>query len=154
MRLLGKYAFVALAFFALPAHAQVTTFNGLSVIDPYACAGDSAVYMKIQANADYGDVLTDGSADIAQETELSTYVTELGVLRLRQLESLDVNDGATVELLPGGHHFRLYSLASPLTVGMNFPLKMQFTELGEGEVQVPVIACETAAPPVLPKGSF
>ncbi len=154
MRFPIRYALAAFALLTLPAHAQVTTLNGLSVVDPYACAGDSAVYMSITANADYGDVLTGGSADIAEETELSTYISELGVLRLNQLESLDINDGTTVELVPGGHHFRLYGLVNPLAVGESFPLKMQFTELGEAEIQVPVVACETGVLPVLPKGSF
>jgi len=156
MRISVSFGFAAFMCLALPAHAQVTPLNGLSVIDPYACAGDSAVYMRIQSTADYGDVLTGGSASIAQEVELSTYVTELGVLRLRQLESLPVNDGSTVELLPGGNHFRLYGLANPLVAGTNFPLKIEFAELGEQEVSVPVVECEEIAPPipVLPKGSF
>lgn len=141
MTLRFALAAMVLSSFVLPAHAEETEINSMTVIDPWACAGDTAVYMQIRAPEAAGDVLTGASAEIAEKVEIHTYVWEYGVLRLRPVETIEIEAEETVELKPGSHHLRLLELAEPLETGAVFELELTFTTAGEGVVEVPVVEC-------------
>lgn len=139
-------AFVALVA-AVPARAAETDINGVTIIDPWSCAGDTVIYMDIQAPADVGDRLMGAGVAIAERVEIDTYVWEYGVLRLRPIEAINIAPDEVVQLKPGGHHLRLMELAEPLVPGTEFDLELVFANAGEGIVTVPVVDCAPEPPP-------
>jgi copper(I)-binding protein len=60
------------------------------------------------------------------------------VMRMRQVDAIDVPAGRTVELKPGGLHLMFMDLKAPLTNGTRFPLTLRFEKAGEVQVQVQV----------------
>ena len=84
------------------------------------------------------------SADIAQSVELHTMRMDGDVMRMRQLDSVDVPAKQSVEFKPGGMHVMLIGLKTPLKVGNNFPMTLRFEKAGSVSVNVRVLP----APPV------
>ena len=66
------------------------------------------------------------------------------VMRMREVDAIDLPADARVELKPGGLHLMLLGLKEPLKAGQHFPLKLRFEKAGEVTVEVDVDA--SAAP--------
>jgi copper(I)-binding protein len=62
------------------------------------------------------------------------------VMKMRQVEAIEVPAGKSVELKPGGLHIMFIGLKAPLKAGDKFPLKLKFEKAGEVTVQVNVEA--------------
>ena len=69
------------------------------------------------------------------------------VMRMREVGTIDVPAGGTVELQPGGLHLMLMGLKKPLVAGQAFPLTLRFEKAGAVEVQMKVVAPGTEAAP-------
>jgi copper(I)-binding protein len=89
------------------------------------------------------DRLLSGSAPVSQVVELHTMNMEGDVMRMRQVQAIDVPAGGTVELKPGGMHLMFIGLKQPLKAGDTFPLTLRFEKAGEVKVDVQI----TARPP-------
>jgi copper(I)-binding protein len=85
------------------------------------------------------------SADIAQSVELHTMRMDGDVMRMRQLDSVDVPVKQSVEFKPGGMHVMLIGLKTPLRVGNNFPMTLRFEKAGSVSVNVRVLPAPPAA---------
>ena len=92
-----------------------------------------------------GDRLLAVSADIAQSVELHTMRMDGDVMRMRQLDSVDVPAKQSVEFKPGGMHVMLIGLKTPLKVGNNFPMTLRFEKAGSVSVNVRVLPAPPAA---------
>ena len=57
---------------------------------------------------------------------------------MREVSSIDIPAGRTVELKPGGLHIMLMGLTQPLKDGEMFPLTLTFANEGEVPVEVMV----------------
>ncbi len=60
------------------------------------------------------------------------------MMGMREIEGLDVPDGETVELVPGGYHLMLIDLATDLEVGDEFEFVLEFEHAGTRTVAVTV----------------
>jgi copper(I)-binding protein len=60
------------------------------------------------------------------------------VIRMRPVESIDVDAGSRTVLEPGGKHIMLMGLKQPLVAGEHFPLTLEFEQGGEVTVQFEV----------------
>ena len=85
------------------------------------------------------------SADIAQSVELHTMRMDGDVMRMRQLDSVDVPAKQSVEFKPGGMHVMLIGLKTPLRVGNSFPMTLRFEKAGSVSVNVRVLPAPPAA---------
>jgi len=85
------------------------------------------------------------SADIAQSVELHTMRMDGDVMRMRQLNSVDVPAKQSVEFKPGGMHVMLIGLKTPLKVGNSFPMTLRFEKAGSVSVNVRVLPAPPAA---------
>ncbi len=101
-------------------------------------------YLSIQ-NKGGADKLLAASADIAKSVELHTMSMDGEVMRMRQLDALDIPAGKTVELKPGGLHIMFIGLKEPLKVGASFPLTLRFEKAGEVKVRMKVASAPEAA---------
>ena len=84
------------------------------------------------------DALVAAELPVAARAELHTHIKDGDVMRMRQVSSIDVPAGGTVNLQPGGLHIMLIDLKEPLRQGETFPLTLTFAKAGKVTVYVPV----------------
>ncbi|MCW5698849.1 MAG: copper chaperone PCu(A)C [Rhodospirillales bacterium] len=130
---------------ALAADAAV---GNIVVQGPWARASASmakagAAFMTIENKGSALDRLVSASADVSDKVELHTHIKEGDVMKMRQVEAIDVPAGGTTELKPGGLHVMFMGLKHPLNEGESFPLTLSFE--GAGEVTVDVVVKEAGA---------
>jgi periplasmic copper chaperone A len=124
----------------------------ITVDDPFARASAGpakagAAFMTLKNTGPTGDVLTGASAPVAQQAELHAHIKDGDVMRMREVEQVDVPAGGTVRLEPGGLHVMLIGLKAPLKEGETFPLTLTFAKAGTMTVQVPVKSPAEMPPP-------
>jgi copper(I)-binding protein len=101
--------------------------------------------MTIQ-NAGSADALIGVKAALAPHSALHSMVMDGGVMRMRQIERIDLPAGATVELQQQtGVHIMLEGLTQPLKPGESFPMKLSFEKAGEITVDIHVEALHAHA---------
>jgi copper(I)-binding protein len=99
-------------------------------------AQTAAVYATIQSAS--GDRLTGASTPAAQKAELHTMTMDGNVMKMRQVDGIDLPAGQAVTLKPGGYHIMLTGLTQPLKEGQSFPLTLAFEKSGTRELTVTV----------------
>ena len=72
--------------------------------------------------------------------ELHTHIDDNGVMRMRQVEAIEVPAGGTAELKPGGLHLMLIDLNGPLVEGESVVVTLMFETAGAVEVTLPIKA--------------
>jgi periplasmic copper chaperone A len=121
-----------------------TTVGAIRITGPWARASAGmatvgAAYMTLANTGDAADRLVEASSPVATKTELHTHIVEGDIMRMREIDSIDLPPGETVELQPGGHHVMLIGLNAPLQMGETFPLTLTFAEAGTTTVDVAVL---------------
>jgi len=138
---------LAAALAPLPAAAKdghghdKVTHGALTIVHPWARATPSAAVKNSAAffvveNKGVADRLVAVSGSVAEKIELHTMVREAGVMRMREVKSLDVPANGKLELKPGGLHVMLIGLKAPLKDGDRFPLTLRFERAGEIKIDV------------------
>jgi copper(I)-binding protein len=125
---------------ASAAFAHDFKVGAITVDHPWARATPGAVknssaYMTFD-NKGAADKLVSVSGDVAKEIQIHSMVTEAGVMKMREIKSLDVPANGKAELKPGGYHIMLIGLKAGLKEGEKFPLKLTFEKAGEVTVTV------------------
>lgn len=138
MRLKSLLIAAALAGFPVLAHAQ----GQITVKEPHARAtiGQakvSAAYMTIETTAG-PDRLVAATSPVAGTVELHTHLHEGGVMKMRQVQAIELAPGKPAVLETGGYHIMMLDLKQPLKAGETIPLTLTFEKAGKVEVQVPV----------------
>jgi hypothetical protein len=127
---------------ALPAAAQESKLGQLFVERPFArvsAARNGAAYVTIVNNGAEPDRLLRADSPRAGKTELHTMTMEGDIMRMRQVQDIEVPAKGRVEMRPGeGLHIMLIGLKAPLTAGERFPLSLEFARSGKIEVTVEV----------------
>ena len=146
---LSALAGLALGLAALFADAHQFKLGAITIGHPYARATGAGQptgggYMSF-ANAGPADKLVAISADVSTSVELHSMTMEGDVMRMRQVDAIELAAGKTVELKPGGYHVMFVGLKAPLKAGDKFPVKLKFEKAGEVEVIVNVEAPAAAA---------
>ncbi|MCP5036170.1 MAG: copper chaperone PCu(A)C [Rhodobacteraceae bacterium] len=139
--ILGSAAAV-LALASLPAMAQEVTTENLEISGAFAraspmMASAGAGFMTIRApNA--GDQLIGFRSDACTQPELHTHIHDNGMMRMRQVEVIDVPAGGEVKLEPGSFHLMFIGLSEQLVEGESITATLIFAEAGEVEITLPV----------------
>jgi copper(I)-binding protein len=81
------------------------------------------------------DRLLGVSTPAAGRVEMHTMTMDGDVMRMRQLEAIDLPAGQLIELKPGGLHLMLMDLKAPLKNGDSVPLTLTFEKAGQQTVQ-------------------
>lgn len=136
---------------SLTASAESLNASDLEVLDPWARASagrteTAAAFLTVRNSSDRADRLVAAQTDIAQTSELHTHLHEDGIMRMRQVDSIDLPAKETIELAPGGDHVMLFQLETPLQQGQSFPLSLTFEKAGTIQVEVKVMPIGTAGP--------
>jgi copper(I)-binding protein len=125
------------------ANAHEFKLGDIKIGHPYAratVAGQpGGAYLKLD-NAGADDRLLSAQTELASRAELHSMAMEGDVMRMRQVDAIELPSGKTVELKPGGLHLMLLGLKAPLKSGDKFPLTLRFEKAGEVTVTVNVEA--------------
>jgi periplasmic copper chaperone A len=127
------------------AAAETYSAGSLQIVNPWARATPkgakvSAGYLIITNKGPEADRLIGGSVAPASRFEVHTTVTENGVARMRQITSLEIKPGETVELKPGGMHVMLMGLKQPLANGQTLKGTLVFEKAGTVAIEFTVQA--------------
>jgi periplasmic copper chaperone A len=138
-RLLTGMALVAAG---IAAQAQEFKLGSIAIAHPYARAtvpGQPAGggFLTLD-NKGADDRLLSASAGVSGAVELHSMSMDGDVMRMRQVDAIELPAGKTVALKPGGLHIMFIGLKAPLKAGDSFPLKLKFEKAGEVTVQVTV----------------
>lgn len=98
----------------------------------------TAAYMTLKNGSDGDDILVGADFPGAAMTELHTTVEENGVMRMEEVDGIDVPAGEIVQLSPSGNHIMLMGLESALNEGDSVDLLLTFEQAGEIAVTLPV----------------
>ena len=119
--------------------------GGVKVMEPWAratakTARTGAAYLMLENPGGASDKLVAASSPAADKVELHTHIKDGDIMRMREVEYIEVGPQSMVRLQPGGLHIMLVGLKGPLTKGESFPLTLVFEKAGEVTVDVPIQA--------------
>lgn len=87
-----------------------------------ARAGGAFMVLKNTGNEDRAVISAD--SDVAEKVELHTHIKDGDVMKMRQVEKIDIPAGGTVKLQPGSYHVMLIGLHQPLMEGQVFDITL------------------------------
>lgn len=100
---------------------------------------NGAAYFTVTNHKSTADRLLEARSPVAERVELHTHdVDSEGVMRMRQVQAVDLPAGEAAALRPGGLHVMLIDLEDRLVEGEQFPLTLVFEGAGTVEVEVTV----------------
>ena len=139
----------SLALSSALAHAHSFKLGDIDIGHPYARVTGpgqptGAGYLKLE-NKGGDDRLLSARAGVSASVELHSMTMEGDVMRMRQVDGIELAAGKTVEFKPGGYHVMFVGLKAPLKAGDKFPAKLKFEKAGEVDVVFNVEAPGAAA---------
>jgi copper(I)-binding protein len=134
----------ASALVATPAFAQS---GKIEIADawarpPIGQARNSAAYMTLMNRGPAVDRLVGVSTAVAGKAEMHTTVRDGNVMKMREVQNIELKPGASVSFAPGGLHVMLLDV-KPLKAGETFTLTLQFEKAGKQDVTVAVRSSAT-----------
>jgi copper(I)-binding protein len=99
---------------------------------------NSAAYMVLANSGSKSDRLVGAESDIAEAVEIHESKMEGDVMKMEQIEFIEVPAEGQAELKPGGKHIMLVGLKRDLEAGDTVDLKLIFEHAGEMQVQAEV----------------
>lgn len=143
--MMRKILMLALGAALLPAMAWAgdAKLGDVLIGQPWARASagqavNGAVYLTLTNSGKETERLVAASSPVAGTVELHNHVVDNGVMKMRQVDGVDVEPGAPIEFKPGGLHVMLIGLKAPLKQGDSFPLTLTFQRGGAVNVDVAV----------------
>lgn len=92
------------------------------------------------------DRLVGAASPAAARVELHEMRMEGSVMKMREVNAIEVPAGARVELKPGRHHLMFIELKQPLRQGEKVPVTLRFEKAGELQVELEVQGLAAGAP--------
>ena len=135
-----KLKALALAGMLLSSVAQA---SDVMIHDAYAramppSAVNSAVFTTLMNHNDADRTLVSASTPAAGKVELHDVIMEGEVMKMRQVESIQIPAHGSTELKPGSLHIMLFDLAARLEEGQNITLTLNYANGDAQTVEVPV----------------
>ena len=143
IRFRTAFAVLAALTLAMPALAHGFKAGSIEIEHPWARAtadgaANGAVYFVLNNEGKSADRLVSAASPVAAKVELHAHIDDNGVMRMREINAVDLAPDATVKLAPGGVHVMLLGLTEPLKKGKAFPLALTFEKAGTVTVEVAV----------------
>ena len=95
-------------------------------------------------NKGAADRLLSATTAVAASVQMHSMSMDGNVMKMRQVDAIELPSGQTVELKPGSWHLMLMGLKAPLKAGDTFPMTLRFEKAGEVVVKVKVESPEPA----------
>jgi hypothetical protein len=139
-------AALVLVFASVGAAAHDYALGALKIAHPWARStvpGQSAggAFFKVENGGKTADRLLGASSPAADHVELhSMSMDNANVMRMRELNAVEVPAGQSVAFEPGQLHLMLMGLKQPLKAGTTVPLTLKFEKAGTLNVELKVEA--------------
>ena len=135
-------ALMTVALFSTALPAREFTLGNVTIAGPWSRAmppnaPNGAAYFRVE-NRGGSDRIVSARTDIAETVELHTHEMEDGMMKMRQVESIEVPAEGEVLLKPHGLHAMLFGLKQPLADGESFDLTVVFEKTGELDLTVDI----------------
>jgi len=101
-------------------------------------SANSAVFLTLTNTGSTLAKVTGAESPAASTVELHTHVEQDGVMKMRQVESLDLPGQGHLHLQPGGDHIMLIGLTGDLAEGQQVDLELTLADGSTVDVKVPV----------------
>jgi periplasmic copper chaperone A len=145
-RWLAATATLAFALSSPVAVAHGASAGDIAIVHPFATPSipgsttGAAYFLTLENAGTTADKLVRASTPVAARVEIHTMsVDAKGVMRMREIDGIDLAPKAKVQMRPGlGLHLMLVGLKEPLKEGSTFPMTLQFEHAGTVEVKVVV----------------
>ncbi|MBA3766168.1 MAG: copper chaperone PCu(A)C [Acidobacteria bacterium] len=98
----------------------------------------TAAFMVIENHNSEEISLLSASTDVARVVELHTMEFEDGIMRMRQVASINIPAEGSVELKPGGYHLMVIDVNKELKEGADVKVTLRFSNDVQKTVIVPV----------------
>lgn len=123
--------------------AQATQGKTITVAEVWARATPkgsttAVIYMTVINNGQDADQLLGATTPMAEKVQLHSNTNDDGVMKMRELTSIEIEAGKKVVLNPRGTHAMLVGLKQVLIAGQSFPLTLKFEKAGKIDVTVSV----------------
>jgi copper(I)-binding protein len=146
LRFLLPALVLAGAAFTVQAHSY--RVGDIAVGHPYARATapgqpTGGAYLRLENHGAQADRLVSASAEVAKSVELHRMQMQGDVMRMRQIDAIEIPANKSVALESGGWHIMLVGLKAPLKEGDRFPMTLKFEKAGEVKVDVVVESVRT-----------
>ena len=99
---------------------------------------NSAAFMKIHNNSGLTQKLIAASSDVAERVELHSHIMSDGMMKMRQVDAIEVIANDTAILRPGSFHVMFLGLKSPLVEGASVKIKLYFDNGDEIIIDAPI----------------
>ena len=99
---------------------------------------NSAAYMVLRNPSGEADRLIGATTTAARAVELHLSSLDDGIMRMRQVDAIEVPAQGEVRLEPGGYHLMLIGVTEPLEEGGEVAVNLHFDRAGEVTVRVPI----------------
>ena len=136
-------ALAAMALLHAAVPAREFTLGSVTIFEPWSRelppnAPNGAAYFRVENSGGEPDRIVSARTDIAEAVELHTHDMDGGMMKMRQVESVEVPAGSEVRFKPHGLHVMLFGLREPLVDGTSYVLTVVFEKAGELDVSVDV----------------
>jgi hypothetical protein len=126
----------------LPAIAAPAA-DEILIANPYvravpAMMENSALFVTLKNTGSSDRAVVSASSRAAKVVELHTHVKDGEVMRMRQIDKIDLKAGQATVLEPGGLHVMLLGLKRPLSVGTTVQVELSFDDGSTKTVVAPV----------------
>lgn len=130
-----KNFLISLAFLVPSALAEVVVSHA-QVREAIPGAPNTAAFMTLENRSEQAVRIVRAESDLAKRVELHTHTHDDGVMRMREVDAIEIPQGERVQLKPGGLHVMFLGLNQRVKQGdqINFDL---ITESG---TRIPVSA--------------
>jgi len=155
LRIAATAALAAPLVWIAAAEAHDFKLGSIRIDHPYATptppgAQTGAVYFRTLINRGRApDRLIEARASVAGRVELHRMRMDQGVMRMREVDGIDLLPGQAVPARhgqPDAYHLMLFDLKAPLKEGERFSVWLRFRDAGEIEVTAWVQRPKGAAP--------
>jgi copper(I)-binding protein len=130
-----------MAALASSAFAHEFELGKLKIGHPWAratVAANGGAFLSVENTGTTPDKLLRASTDVAGTVELHTHIKEGDIMRMRQVQAIDIPVNQKVTLAPGGFHIMLMGLKKKLVEGERFPLTLEFEKAGKITVEIAI----------------
>lgn len=115
----------------------------VTVSDAYARAvppgqPNSASFMMLSNGSAAGHAVVAAQSSVSRVTELHTHTMSEGMMKMRQVEKIEIPANGTTKLEPGGLHVMLIGLTQDLKPGDELSLTLTFEDGSSSRILVPV----------------
>ncbi|NQD94451.1 copper chaperone PCu(A)C [Pseudomonas sp. CrR25] len=101
-------------------------------------APTAAAYFVVRNQGEQTDRLLAVQTPVAGKAEMHEHLHADGVMKMQQVQSVEVPAGGEVRFEPMGYHVMLFNLQQQAKDGERFPLTLTFEKAGAVEVSVAV----------------